>query len=162
MFLTHLRVNLVSSQTGKPLSWPTHLLWEMNGQAQRNHSCHVATLTKLFRLEVLPHLSLLTQRGRVVYIHKGERQTHRDLGSEPSFDLFLRWDHRQMTPLLRFTIPASTIGRCHPQPRTIVRIWENAFLQITGAESHEDVMITVIVSVIEHVLRTKYGSKCFM
>lgn len=54
MFSTHLQVNLMSSQIGEPLSWPTHLVWEMNVQAQRNHPCHGATLTKLFSLEVLP------------------------------------------------------------------------------------------------------------
>lgn len=45
----------------------------------------MATLTKLFSLEVLPNLTLLTQTDSVVDIEERDRLT--DVGSNPSFDL---------------------------------------------------------------------------
>lgn len=48
MFLTHLWMNLMSSQIGESVIWPRELFWGTSRQAQRNHPCHVVTLTKLF------------------------------------------------------------------------------------------------------------------
>lgn len=146
----------MSSQIEEPLSWPTHLLWEMNGQAQRNHSSHVTTFTKLFSLEALLHLTLLTQKGRVVYIKERDRPT--DLGSIPA--LTFSWGGATGKSLNHSAslFPPVQRGDAIYSPGPL---WE--FEKILSCkspvQSNEDVMITIIVSIIEHLQRTKYGSK---
>lgn len=114
----------------------------------------VATLTKLFSLELLPGLTLITQSDSVVH---GRRAGHTGMGSNPSFDLPLRWGRRQIPHVLCFPFPSAQSGDATWGPGECDKTPPCKSL----LQRNEGLRKTAILRIIEQLLRCKDGFTCF-